>query len=127
MAHRLMWKGNKACFIFSGVLDWNALNAADSQLYGHPNFDKVYCSVYDLSGVESINLNEEDLLVTSTLDKGASRWNKKLRLAIITNNDEMRRYAEQYVDLMQDSSWTIMIFNTRKEAEEWCDEIIKDH
>ncbi len=123
MSHTYNWIGNNPRFTFEGKIDFDELKIAHNELYGNSKFDLVEFCIINLLKAD-FKISQNQILMLTELDKGASRWNENLILVIIIdeNNDNLKQVAAQYMALMKDSKWEIILCNTLKEAVEWCNQ-----
>jgi len=122
MSYKIEWIGNNAHVFFEGDIDFDELNKANGELYGDARFDLMDYAIFDLINAREFNITEHEMLMISALDKSASRWNEKLKLACISEdkNEKVKQMLEHYVHLMKDNKWTIKLFSNLSEAVKWC-------
>lgn len=97
--------------------------AVDNLIYGDARFDKMDYQVFDYSEVEKMALSELDSEVIGTLDKTASVWNRRVKVAVVSNSELVKKLTIEYEKALFGTSWEVKIFSTLNEALEWCEDI----
>lgn len=90
-------------------------------LYGDERFDKLRYILTDFTEVDSIDMTEEDIRKLAYLDKAAALTNPKCKIVIVIRDDTKKILAEKYANLMNNSPWQSMVFETVEQAREWLD------
>ncbi len=119
MNYKFHWKENNAVVTFEGDVKYNDIFLSDGKIYGDSRFDLMTYAIYDFSEVNNLLITEADLKILSVLNISASKWNKKLKVALIITSKNIADVLSIYIQLMEKSSWSIKIFNTREKAFEW--------
>jgi len=65
-------------------------------------------------------LTEDEVQIIAMLDKSSSRWNNKIKLAVVTLDLYLLERIKPYIETMQDTEWSIKIFENIFEAKKWC-------
>lgn len=120
MSFEFTWEDNNAICFFQGSIYLNDLVESSNYLIGSHRFDSIRYLIFDLSEVERYCLDKNDIRIISNIDKGASRWNTQIKMAIIVNNLQGEKIVKEYIKLMSETNWEIEIFESLSEAKEWC-------
>ena len=122
MKYGIKWIANNAILSFEGDITFDDLDQANNEIYGDPRLDLMKYTIFDFRGAESIDINYDEMKVISTLDKGISKWNRNLKIAIIVddNNSNNKEKVLNYIQLMEDNDWKIGYFIELEKAVEWC-------
>ena len=120
MKYKIEWTHNNPMITFHGDISFQDLYPVDGKIYGDSRFEMMKYIIYNLLDANSFYLNHLDLKVISTLDKSASRWNKKIKLACVSQDNNTKKVTLEYKNLMVDSNWEIGLFDTVDEALAWC-------
>jgi len=120
MSYRREWTGNNVIFSFTGKVNYDDINKADSEIYSDSRFDLMNYCVFDFSLIEGFDLSAVELEVISTLDRSIARWNRRLKLALIGSTKEVRDMIIRYIHLMDQKVWDIKLFDHMDQALEWC-------
>ena len=92
-------------------------------IIGHGKFEEIKFQIWDFLEVDHYDIDAKRGEVIGALDKAASIWNKKTKIAILTENEAMIDYTYQYIEEIASTAWECRIFSRIKEAEKW---VIKD-
>ncbi len=127
MEYKIDWIGENSYLIFNGNVNFDIVNKADGDLIGDSRFDCMKFSIFDFTNVEEFILSKQELLIISTLDKGASRWNGNLKLALLANknNFNVNIILRKYKNLMKNNNWDIALFHDINTALNWCTDVEK--
>lgn len=122
MGHVIQWTDHNAIISFSGHVDYEDIVEADNTLYADARFDSCCYQIFDFTEMSSLSLDEEEMRVISRLDKGAARWNNKLRLAIVSTDEKMIKLTGYYKRQVREIGWKVQQFDALKDAIAWCEE-----
>ena len=122
MPFELKWEHNNSLITFKGYVDGNELLQASNILIGDSRFDKMNYTIFDLLNINEFNVDQEDIKIISTIDKGSSRWNRNLKVACIANENYSKNVVLEYKKLMLDIDWEIGLFSNLDDAIKWCRE-----
>ncbi len=122
MEYELKWHDNNIVVKFEGNVTYENIVNVDNYIFGDSRFDSMKFAIFDFSKVNNVIITKEELSIISVLDSGASRWNKKLNLIFITNenNNFVHETVITYTNLMKENSWEIKHFLKLEDALEWC-------
>ena len=120
MSYSLTWQDSNAIMSFEGNVVFQDLYEADNIMYGDSRFDNMKYLIVDFSKTEKLELTEEETQIIAELDKGSSRWNNKIKLAVVTSDSYLIERIKPYIESMQDTEWSIKIFENIFEAKKWC-------
>ncbi|PXX98929.1 hypothetical protein DF185_16275 [Marinifilum breve] len=122
MSCEIKWVGNNAYVRFFGTLSINDFHMANGKIYGSRKFDNMNFQIADFSDVEEIKLTDEEVVTISTLELTATRWNRCVKVAHVSKNEELRNLVRVYENQMSNTNWTCKLFEYLDEAENWCKE-----
>lgn len=120
MINNICWEGNNVRVAFEGNVFFEDIFQVDGKIIGDSRFDLTKYIVYDLRKVTILNLTKNELAAISTLDISASRWNAKLKLAILGKDKLIIELAENYIIKMNNNNWEVKIFENLDKALVWC-------
>ncbi len=103
----------------TGEIFYNDIQDANSLLFGDGRFDYVTFQLWDFSEIISFDLQGKPPIILSTLDKQAMQWNPKMKVAIVSNNDTLTRFADEYGEQINATSWHYKHFNALEDALSW--------
>ena len=120
MSYNITWQDSNVIISFEGNVNYQDINEADNIVYGDSRFDDMKYQIADFSKIEKFELTEEEVQVIAMLDKSSSRWNNKIKLAVVTLDLYLLERIKPYIETMQDTEWSIKIFENIFEAKKWC-------
>lgn len=119
MNYKFDWDRENALVTFNGPLTYDDIRFADRDLFGDPRFDHMKFIVYDFLAADELIITDHDLVVTAAINKSASYWNKELKMALVSDKQQILDSIQRFIDLMKGSNWKIRSFTTLEEAFEW--------
>jgi len=121
MNYIIRWTPSGFSVHFEGNVTFKDIEDSGNVLYGDSRFDNVELAIFDYSNATTLDLSIVDLRIISTLDIGASRWNDKLKLALVTNknNPKITKICNTYKRFMKENNWKIEIFEDVQDALKW--------
>ena len=120
MSYNITWQDSNVIISFEGNVNYQDVNEADNIVYGDSRFDDMKYQIADFSKIEKFELTEEEVRIIAMLDKSSSRWNNKIKLAVVTLDLYLLERIKPYIETMQDTEWSIKIFENIFEAKKWC-------
>ncbi|QGY43330.1 hypothetical protein GM418_06550 [Maribellus comscasis] len=122
MANEIYWKNSNIIIRFNGTVTADEIMSVNDLIYGDSRFDSMNYQIFDYSKVEKMAMNEIDSEVIGTLDKTASMWNRKLKVAVVSNNDFIDKLTQTYKKTISDTAWEVRSFPSIDDALQWCEE-----
>ncbi len=107
-----------------GQVCYSDIQEANSLLFGDSRFDTATFQLWDFTDIILFDLQGKPPLILSTLDKQAMQWNPKMKVAVISNNDSLSRFANQYGEQIEGTAWEYRHFNSLKDALKWLDPLV---
>jgi len=120
MSYNITWQDSNVIISFEGNVNYQDVNEADNIVYGDSRFDDMKYQIADFSKIEKFELTEDEVQIIAMLDKSSSRWNNKIKLAVVTLDLYLLERIKPYIETMQDTEWSIKIFENIFEAKKWC-------
>ena len=120
MSYSHKWIGNDIIFSFTGEVSYDDINEANNEIYGDSRFDSMNYAIFDFSLIVGFALSENEVEIISAMDRAIARWNRKLKLALIGKDKEVKNTIISYIHLMDTNLWDIKLFDHIEEAIEWC-------
>ena len=120
MSYNITWQDSNVIISFEGNVNYQDVNEADNIVYGDSRFDDMKYQIADFSKIEKFELTEQEVQIIAMLDKSSSRWNNKIKLAVVTLDLYLLERIKPYIETMQDTEWSIKIFENIFEAKKWC-------
>ena len=123
MALQTDWMGNYILIQTEDSLTSTELFQLNNQLLGSDDIQKIDYVLFDASKVKNIYINENDARRLAASDSIASTYitNKPVKLAFITDNQELRLLFDSYIETCKqlNITWEMNIFDRLETAYEW--------
>ena len=117
MPHTLDWEKRGAYWKYSGDVSGEEVMSACASIYGDPRFDSLDYKIVDFLGVNSLEMNEAQLLKIAFQDKAAELTNPRIQSAIVmTVGVEL---GEKFASYFGDSAWDVEVFSDIESARQW--------
>jgi len=115
------WIDSNVVVYFNGDVSFRDVEDSGNAIFGDERFDSMELAIFDFSKAITLNISEIEIQIISTLDSGASRWNDRLKLALVTNrnNPDITRKLAIYIRFMRKNKWRIELFEEYKDALDW--------
>jgi hypothetical protein len=120
MSFKISWKENNSYFQFENTIDINELIKASDLLLGDKRFELMNYAIFDFLEIKTISISEKEVKLISLINKTSARWNRYLKIACLTNDDNVVQKLNLYQDLMKNTNWKVEIFSHEKDAIKWC-------
>ena len=127
MPFKYTWIDNRFYCIFNGIVTWEDFYSATSTLYGASKFDISNEILIEIAESAKIIVTERNAQEIAYLDKAASRYNSKLRMAIIAEKPEARAFALKYIEIAKQIGvpWVYKLFDRHEDADAWFTQVSK--
>ena len=121
MNYAVRWSDSNVSVRFEGAVTFTDVEDSGNNIFGDERFDSIELAIFDFSRATSLNLSKMEIRVISTLDSGASRWNERLKLALVTNKNSPRitKILAIYMRFMKGNNWKIELFEEAQDALKW--------
>lgn len=119
MTFNIKW-GKKVVHVkFRGKVTSQDLIDANNYLISNSEFENIHNQIFDFLDISEFLITKKDIEIVATMDKAQSEWNKIMKIAIITTDQDVREITQYYIKLMEESGWITRIFDDPIEAQEW--------
>ena len=121
MAHNTTWEESGIYWQFFGYVSAQEVEEANNEMYGDLRFDDIKYFIWDMSNATGWGMTESDAAYSAATDKGASRTTKKVKGALISNDEKVRAIMNIYIEVSSkiENPWELRIFNKLEDAREW--------
>jgi hypothetical protein len=119
MSYKYDWIENNIIVTFEGDVRYKDIINVDGRIFGDSRFDLMTYAIYDFSLVSNFNITVDDVKIFSALNQSASMWNKRLKLACITQDKATIDAVSGFKNLLKEINWKIKIFGKLEDAIEW--------
>lgn len=120
MSYRINWVGNNPHIAFYGTIDTNKFLFVRNLFISDKRFDLMNYQLWDFRHVNAVKLTKEDISVLAALDISSSIWNKKMMIAFIAIEPNIIDLYTSYIRVMEESPWSIKLFDCEDDAQNWC-------
>jgi len=120
MSYALNWKGSNVVITYNCNLTFQDIYELNNIIYGDSRFETMRYQILDWTKVEKFEISKKEVKIISTLEKSSTRWNNKVKLAIVVTDKEYLKAIEPYLKVMKSTNWEIKIFENIFECEKWC-------
>jgi hypothetical protein len=121
MNYKFEWIENNLVVTISGDIIFDSLLSGSEKIYGDSRLDNMDYLIVNFLNIDSFKLLDDEIKIIATLDKSASKWNPKLRAAVVTTDTTIRQTVLKYIDLLKEVEWEIEMFSNLNEAKKWCE------
>ncbi|MGE0090658.1 MAG: STAS/SEC14 domain-containing protein [Bacteroidales bacterium] len=119
MTFNITW-GKKAVNVrFKGIVTAQDLIDANNYLISNSEFENMHNQIFDFTEITGFFISKGDIEMIAAMDKAQAEWNKEMKVAIVTNDEQVIEINNKYRKLLEGTSWKVKDFNTLKEAQEW--------
>lgn len=122
MAYKIKWENKGIYIFFNGKVDFKEFIRANNDLYGRSDFDKAKYQLWDFSEITYANFDMKDVKLISAMDKSAMHWNDNMKVAVLTNNQSIIDFANQYKLDLINTKWVCELFEDINIARKWISE-----
>lgn len=120
MGFKIKWINNNVKVTYTGVVDFGTLEKVNNLIIRDSRFDNIDYTISDFLNADENKLSDKDVKIMALLNKNASVWNKKIKMALVFSDLSMMPLAEKYKETMQGSNWPVQFFDNLADAEKWC-------
>ncbi len=124
MNYEAKWSDSSVSVRFEGAVTFRDVEDSGNDIFGDERFDSIVSAIFDFSMVSTLDLSKMEIRIISTLDIGASRWNDRLKLALVTNKNspKITKILAIYTRFMKGNNWKIELFEDAQDALKWSSE-----
>lgn len=117
MTHKLNWESDGIYWEYYGKVSGKEIVEASTAIYGDERFDTLKYKLVNFLGVESIEMDEEEVALIAHQHRAAERSNPYLKNAIVIKPGN--KLADMFAAFFTDSSWDVQVFQDLDEANHW--------
>ena len=110
------WEEKGVVVTFSGVITSNEVMKANNQIIGDPRFDNLLYQIFDFGNIDKIISSDEEAKMIGIMDKSSTRWNKRIKVACITNKDYIIEMINEYAEMLKETEWDVGVFKDLDDA-----------
>ncbi|MGJ8591831.1 MAG: hypothetical protein ACSHXF_04750 [Aquaticitalea sp.] len=119
MSYKIDWIRNDVIVTFKGTVSLEELREADGKIYGNSKFDDLKYGIYDFTDTDVLEMTYEDIKFNAAVGKSASIWKPYVKLALVSQDDDITNLIMTFINLMKDYSWDLNYFSELDGALSW--------
>ena len=121
MTYRLSWEEQHVTLTYEGTVDNGIIERAHFELNGDGRYYDCHTMVIDLLKANMSSVDPEQLIMVVATDFGASKSNRRMKVAMLINDPAGVKTANHYIaqNILINSPWTFKIFSDRDSALQW--------
>jgi len=121
MSYTMNWEAHGVYVTFTGDVDSQQVDKATSDMYNHERFDNIRYFIWDATGVERLDMDEDDTQVMAFTDNVASSYKHALKGAFIALTPMVREVVRHYIELSLaiGNPWEHRLFSDEAQARAW--------
>ena len=117
MTHKLIWEHDGIYWEYYGKVSGKEIIEASTSIYGDERFDTLKYKLVNFLGVESIEMNDDEVALIAHQHRTAERSNPNIKSAIVIKSG--REIADKFAAFFTDSFWQVQVFQDLNEANNW--------
>lgn len=119
MTFNIKW-GKKVVYVkFRGIVTAQDLIDANNYLISNSEFENIHNQIFDFDEITGFFISKGDIEMIAAMDKAQAEWNKEMKVAVVTTDEQVIEINKKYKKILEGSGWEIKDFKTLKEAQEW--------
>ena len=120
MSYSVEWNGRLHICTFTGTTSGIEIIECNDKLQGDSRFDGIRATIWDFSQVEDFDLTVEQCVRIAAQDKAAAKTNPRIKIAIVADQNIVKRMMYLYESEVVESSFETEVFQSKSEAMRWC-------
>lgn len=120
MTFNINWDKKGVYVKFRGIVSSQDLIDANNYVISNKNFEDIAYQIFDFLSIDEFNIVKKDIQIIGLMDKSQSEFKKDMKVAIVTDRDDVRETILEYDKLMKNSSWLTEKFPDVDSARKWC-------
>jgi hypothetical protein len=119
MIEQVTFNNHGVTAIFSGVITSQEIYDANTEILSHPDFPSLRYQLCIFQNVSDFQISTHELMLTAQRDIEASKTNKNVKVAIVTDSTLVYGLGRMYDAFADESDWQTEIFWKIEEAYDW--------
>lgn len=120
MTFNINWDKKGVYIKFRGLVTAQDLIDANNYVISNANFELINYQIFDFLNIDNFKITSYDISIIGVMDKSQTDFKKEMKVAIITDDDDVKRITSEYDQIMSGSNWITKIFSTLEDARTWC-------
>lgn len=123
MPFEIQWESRGAYKRFHGFITMDDLIQAAQRIEGDPRFDDMRYVINDFLAIAGHAVTDTQVRMLAAMDVGAAYTNPNIRIAVVTDRDEVRALTRAYTAPPL-NAYPTRIFATLNGAREWLRDLV---
>ncbi|MFC2096320.1 hypothetical protein ACFLQ3_01305 [Bacteroidota bacterium] len=119
MTFNINWDKKGVYLKFRGVVTAQDLIDANNYVISNVNFEEIDYQIFDFLHIDDFKVTTYDINIVASMDKSQTEFKKKMKVAIVTQDDYVKEITSEYDQFMTGSDWKTEIFPSYEKAKEW--------
>lgn len=119
MTFNINWDKKGVYIKFRGVVTAQDLIDANNYVISNANFELINYQIFDFLTIENFKITSYDINIIGVMDKSQTDFKKEMKVAIITEDDYVKKITSEYDQIMSGSNWITKTFSTFEDAKAW--------
>jgi glycerophosphoryl diester phosphodiesterase len=119
MTFNINWDKRGVYVKFRGVVTAQDLIDANNYVISNANFDKIHYQIFDFSNIDDFKITSYDINIIGVMDKSQTTVKKKMKVAVVSDDDYVKEITGEYAQIMSNSDWDTKVFPTNELAKKW--------
>ncbi len=119
MASESTWEEEGVYLRFSGPVTADEIIRENLKMFMDLRFRGSRYQIWDFLNIDSFSMSEEEASMLSRDDSEIAGLAPDLKVAIVTQRDDIERIAELYQEGMEGSTWQARVFRQLDDARQW--------
>ncbi|MDH5601707.1 MAG: hypothetical protein OEY78_10435 [Gammaproteobacteria bacterium] len=101
---------------FNGPITGTEVIVSNFNIQNDERFNKIDYVLNDFTEIESFNISDFHISQISAMDHFSEPANNRLKIIIVTTDENFLKFVNMYLTQMQDSSFDCVVFNDMESA-----------
>ena len=119
MTFNIKWHKKGVFLKFRGIVNSQDLIDANNYLISNANFELIDYQIFDFSEIDDFQITAYDMAIIGSMDKSQAEFNKKMKVAVITNDNYVKELTTEYNAFMKETGWSSRVFDDIETAKKW--------
>ena len=118
MPHNLSWEQDGVYWKYYGNVSGKEIVETSTSIYGDQRFDTLKYKLVDFLGVDSIEMDDDELALVAYQHRSVERSNPYVKTAIVMQPSGIK-LANKFASFFSESFWDVRVFDNIDEANKW--------
>ena len=119
MTFNINWDKNGVYLKFRGIVNAQDLIDANNYVISNKSFDQINYQIFDFLDIDEFDISDNDINILGMMDKSQSEFKSEMKVAMVSNDNNVIGTLREYNIHLEDSSWITDIFTDIESARSW--------